>query len=39
MLQGVLGFKYEEEKHATVTTGLAGLPVCLDLPHMMGLQE
>ncbi len=39
MLQGVLGFKYEEEKHATGMTGLAGLPVYLDLPHMMGLPE
>jgi len=39
MLQGVLGFKYEEEKHATGMTGLAGLPVCLDLPHMMALPE
>jgi hypothetical protein len=39
MSQGVLGFKYEEEKHATGMTGLAGLPVYLDLPHMMGLPE
>ena len=39
MLRGVLGFTYEEEKHATGMTGLAGLPVYLDLPHMMGLPE
>ena len=31
MAQGVLGFKYEEEKHDTGMTGLAGLPVYLDL--------
>jgi hypothetical protein len=39
MSQGVLGFKYEEEKHATGMTGLAGLPVYLDLMHAMGLSE
>jgi hypothetical protein len=37
MAQGVLGFKYEEEKHDTGMTGLAGLPVYLDLMHRMGL--
>ena len=31
MSQGVLGFKYEEEKQETGMTGLAGLPVYLDL--------
>jgi hypothetical protein len=39
MSQGVLGFKYEEEKHDTGMTGLAGLPVYLDLMHAMGLPE
>ena len=39
MAQGVLGFKYEEEKHDTGMTGLAGLPVYLDLMHAMGLPE
>jgi hypothetical protein len=37
MSQGVLGFKYEEEKHDTGMTGLAGLPIYLDLMHAMGL--
>ena len=39
MSQGVLGFKYEEEKHDTGMTGLAGLPVYLDLMHAMDLLE
>ncbi|MBN1615532.1 MAG: IS1380 family transposase [Deltaproteobacteria bacterium] len=39
MAQGVLGFKYEEEKHDTGMTGLAGLPVYLDLMQAMGLPE
>ena len=39
MAQGVLGFKYEEEKHATGMTGLAGLPVYLDLVRAMGVPE
>ena len=39
MSQGILGFKYEEEKHDTGMTGLAGLPVYLDLMHAMGLPE
>jgi|GEM_PF-817976 len=39
MSQGVLGFKYEEEKGDTGMTGLAGLPVYLDLPYAMGLSE
>ena len=39
MAQGVLGFKYEEEKRDTGMTGLAGLPVYLDLLHAMGLPE
>lgn len=37
MAQGILGFKYEEEKHDTGVTGLAGLPVYLDLMQAMGL--
>ena len=39
MSQGVLGFKYEEEKHDTGMTGLSGLPVYLDLLQAMGLPE
>ena len=39
MSQGVLGFKYEEEKQGTGMTGLAGLPVYLDLMCAMGLPE
>jgi hypothetical protein len=37
MAQGVLPFKYEEEKKETGMTGLAGLPVYLDLAYVMGL--
>jgi hypothetical protein len=37
--KGVLGFKYEQEKGDTGMTGLAGLPVYLDLLHAMGLSE
>jgi len=39
MAQGVLGFKYEEEKQGTGMTGLAGLPVYLYLMKVMGLSE
>jgi hypothetical protein len=39
MSQGVLGFKYEEERHDTGMTGLAGLPIYMDLMHAMGLSE
>ena len=39
MSQGVLAFKYEEEKHDTGMTGLAGLPIYLDLMHAMHLPE
>ena len=39
MSQGVLGFKYEEERHDTGMTGLAGLPVYLDLLDAMGFPE
>ena len=39
MAQGVLPFKYEEEKRDTGITGLAGLPVYLDLASVMGLNE
>ncbi|MEI9479401.1 MAG: IS1380 family transposase [Deltaproteobacteria bacterium] len=39
MTQGVLPFKYEEEKKDTGMTGLAGLPVYLDLAFVMGLSE
>ncbi len=37
MSQGVLPFKYEEEKTGTGMTALAGLPLYLDLAKMMGL--
>ncbi len=39
MSQGVLGFKYEEEKHDIGMTDLVGLPIYLDLMHVMGLSE
>jgi hypothetical protein len=39
MAQGVLPFKYEEEKKDTGMTGLAGLPIYLDLTSVMGLKE
>lgn len=39
MSQGVLRFKYEEEKHSTGMTGLAGLPLYLDLMQAMRLPE
>src|SRR4030066_1602441 len=39
MSQGILGFKYEEEKHDTGMTGLAGCPGYLDLLHAAGLSE
>jgi len=39
MAQGVLGFKYELEKKDTGMTGLAGLPLYLDLASAMGTGE
>ena len=39
MAQGILGFKYEEEKHDTGMTGLSGLPVYLELMKAMGLPK
>ena len=39
MAQGVLPFKYEEEKKDTGLTGLAGLPTYLDLASVMGISE
>ena len=39
MAQGILPFKYEEEKRDTGVTGLAGLPVYLDLASVMGINE
>lgn len=36
MAQGVLPFKYEEEKKESGMTGLAGLPVYMDLARVMG---
>lgn len=37
MAQGLLAFKYEEEKKATGMTALAGLPVYMELAEKMGL--
>jgi len=39
MAQGVLQFKYEEEKKESGLTALAGLPVYLDLATVIGLGE
>ena len=39
MAQGVLPFKYEEEKKTTGMTALAGLPVYLDLVQKTGLTK
>ena len=39
MPQGVLSFKYEEERSGTGMTALAGLPVYLDLAQLMGVSE
>ena len=37
MPQGVLPYKYEEEKTQSGMTALAGLPVYLDLASVLGL--
>ena len=39
MAQGVLPYKYEEEKQASGMTALAGLPVYLDLASVLGLGD
>jgi len=39
MAQGVLSYKYEEEKKTSGMTALAGLPVYLDLASVMGLGD
>jgi hypothetical protein len=39
MTQGVLSFKYEEEKKETGMTAMGGLPVYLDLVSVMGIAE
>ena len=39
MTQGVLPFKYEEEKRESGMTALAGLPIYLDLATVMGMGE
>src|SRR5271166_1608351 len=39
MAQGVLAYKYEEEKTSTGMTSLAGLPVYLDLASVLGLGD
>ncbi|MEI6125294.1 MAG: hypothetical protein WCQ99_01965 [Pseudomonadota bacterium] len=39
MAQGLLAFKYEEEKMIPGMTALAGLPVYLELAEKIGLDE
>ncbi|TYT73638.1 IS1380 family transposase, partial [Desulfobotulus mexicanus] len=39
MTQGILPFKYEEEKRGVGLTALGGLPLYLDLIHAMGLRD
>jgi len=39
MTQGILPFKYEEEKTQNGSTSLAGLPVYLDLARVIGLAK
>jgi hypothetical protein len=39
MPQGVLPYKYEEEKTQSGMTALAGLPIYLDLASVLGLGE
>ncbi len=39
MAQGILPYKYEEEKTSTGMTSLAGLPVYLDLASVLGLGD
>lgn len=39
MAQGVLPFKYEQRRQCGGMTALAGLPVYLDLAHVMGLSK
>ena len=39
MAQGALPFKYEEQLKGGGMTALAGLPVYLDLAHVMGLSR
>ena len=39
MSQGVLPFKHEKEKQKSDMTGFGGLPLYLDLAHVMGLSQ
>ena len=39
MPQGILPFKYEEEKHSGGMTRMAGLPSYLELSYALGLCE
>jgi hypothetical protein len=39
MPQGILPYKYEEEKSASGMTALAGLPIYLDLARLLDLEE
>jgi hypothetical protein len=39
MAQGVLPFKYENEEQKAEMTGFGGLPLYLDLAHVMGLSK
>jgi len=37
--QGILPYQLEEETNKTCLTGLAGLPIYLDLAHLVGLRD
>lgn len=39
MTQGILPFKYEKDKQQSDMTGFGGLPVYLDLAHVLGLSK
>ena len=39
MAQGVLPYKYEEERNDTGMTAMAGLPIYLDLASVLGLGD
>jgi hypothetical protein len=39
MAQGILGFKYEEERKESGLTGLVGLPLYVELVAAMGLAD
>jgi|TARA_B100000315_G_scaffold242454_1_gene264647 hypothetical protein len=39
MTQGILPFKYEASREKTGMTSLGGLPLYMDLAHVMGLSK